>query len=357
MKFPLAILAIALSCPCSGAVVSWGNLGPGERDIFSAAANVVQIAAWGSPLALQKDGNVIGPGTADRFPSRQPESLTGIVFVASGSAHLATMKADGTIFAWGDTEAACGFPQPGKIPVFISIGRSYMLGLTVSGEILNQGENIWDTVELPIGLTHAKSVAAGVAYAAAVTPEGNVEVWGTDSWIGDIYGAANVPMDAVGVSGIVSGLGHLVALRENGTVLAWGLNDHGQTDVPAGLRNVKAVAAGWTHSLALLKNGSVVAWGDGPGTVIPDGLRRVKFIAAGKEVSFAITRESPRLRSDGHSMLLEGETGQPYSVECLDSADGWRPFLTVTNLPAEGFRFEDEAPSPSRFYRAVELEP
>ena len=35
----------------------------------------------------------------------------------------------------------------------------------------------------------------------------------------------------------------------------------GQSDVPAGLSNVVAVAAGGQHSLALKADGTVVAWG------------------------------------------------------------------------------------------------
>jgi hypothetical protein len=52
---------------------------------------------------------------------------------------------------------------------------------------------------------------------------------------------------------------------EVGGVLAWGCgndNDAGQCRVPASARHgVTAIAAGATHSLALKKNGSVVAWG------------------------------------------------------------------------------------------------
>ena len=52
-------------------------------------------------------------------------------------------------------------------------------------------------------------------------------------------------------------------------------NDYGQSTVPAGLSGVMAVAAGDYHSLALKADGTVVAWGDnnyGQCTV-PAGLR------------------------------------------------------------------------------------
>ena len=44
-------------------------------------------------------------------------------------------------------------------------------------------------------------------------------------------------------------------------MVAWGDNDYGQCNVPAGLSGVVAVAAGAYHSLALKADGTVVAWG------------------------------------------------------------------------------------------------
>ncbi|MCL5095995.1 MAG: RCC1 domain-containing protein [Candidatus Omnitrophica bacterium] len=53
--------------------------------------------------------------------------------------------------------------------------------------------------------------------------------------------------------------------RAESEVVAWGLNDYGQTNVPSGLSNVVAVAAGRTHSSALRSDGTVVGWPhDGP---------------------------------------------------------------------------------------------
>jgi alpha-tubulin suppressor-like RCC1 family protein len=55
---------------------------------------------------------------------------------------------------------------------------------------------------------------------------------------------------------------HSLALRQDGTVAAWGENYYGKCDVPAGLGNVAAIAVGMDHSLALRQDGSIVAWGD-----------------------------------------------------------------------------------------------
>jgi len=62
---------------------------------------------------------------------------------------------------------------------------------------------------------------------------------------------------------IAAGGYHSLALKSDGTVVAWstsGAMSNGQAIVPAGLNNVVAVAAGWVHSLALKADGTVVAW-------------------------------------------------------------------------------------------------
>ena len=54
---------------------------------------------------------------------------------------------------------------------------------------------------------------------------------------------------------------HTVALKGDGTVVAWGWNYYGQCNVPSGLNNVVAIAAGGWHTVALLRDGKVAVWG------------------------------------------------------------------------------------------------
>ena len=93
---------------------------------------------------------------------------------------------------------------------------------------------------------------------------------------------------------IAAGSYHTVVLRTDGSVVAWGDNNYGQTDVPNGLKDMTAVAAGSRHTVALRTDGSVVAWGDNRfrRTDVPDGLKDVTAIAAGRGHTVA-------LRTDG----------------------------------------------------------
>src|SRR5260370_6039138 len=61
---------------------------------------------------------------------------------------------------------------------------------------------------------------------------------------------------------IAAGTFHSLALKSDGTLIAWGYNMYGQRTVPANLTDVIAIAAGGNHSLALKVDGTVVAWGD-----------------------------------------------------------------------------------------------
>src|ERR1017187_4462133 len=86
---------------------------------------------------------------------------------------------------------------------------------------------------------------------------GTVFLW---SWSAETV--TNVPAGLTNVVSVAAGLAHAMALRDDGTVVAWGIDSgYGETQVPAGLTNVVSISAGWDFSMALRRDGNVVTWG------------------------------------------------------------------------------------------------
>ena len=151
---------------------------------------------------------------------------------------------------------------------------------------------------MPTGLTNVVSVSAGSSHAVALRTDGTVVAWG----IG-VTGQTNVPPGLTNVIAVSCGGNHTLALRGDGSVVAWGANGSQQTNVPAGLSNVIAVAGGLNHSLALKADGTVTAWGlntSGQATA-PGGATNVVAISAGGNHSMA-------LRGDG-GLVVWGSNG------------------------------------------------
>jgi alpha-tubulin suppressor-like RCC1 family protein len=181
---------------------------------------------------------------------------------------------------------------------------------------------------LTLGLAGLIAVAAAPAQArVTVTPAVShvVASWGDNSWgeLGDgttalfrtLYRDIAAGRDVIQVA---AGRTHNLAVRSDGTVTAWGLNDHGAlgdgttTDrsTPVQVRGLSGVitqvAAGEAFSLALRSDGTVWAWGrndhgqlgrgtTSSGELVParvSVLNRVTKISAGRDFALA-------LRSDG----------------------------------------------------------
>lgn len=168
---------------------------------------------------------------------------------------------------------------------------------TVQGTVVAWGNNGGGQVSVPAGLSGIVAVAAGGSYSVALRNDGTLAAWGK-GWNGSTY--VDLPLP-VGLSRVVSvsvGGAHSSALRDDGTVVAWGkvYNGTSYVDVslPAGLSGVVAVSAADAHGLALKSDGTVIAWGFNTHgqTSVPTGLGQVVAVSAGDQHSLA-------LKSDG----------------------------------------------------------
>ena len=70
------------------------------------------------------------------------------------------------------------------------------------------------------------------------------------------------------------------ALKEDGTVEAWGDSGNGESNVPSELRDVKTIYSTAYAFAALKEDGTVAAWGHSSygGRYVPSGLSGVKTI-------------------------------------------------------------------------------
>ena len=63
------------------------------------------------------------------------------------------------------------------------------------------------------------------------------------------------------MTAIAAGGDHTLALKNDGSVVAWGYNAFGEGTIPIAARSgVRAIAAGSLCSVALKNDGTVVAW-------------------------------------------------------------------------------------------------
>ena len=183
----------------------------------------------------------------------------------------------------------------------------------IPGLVTNWGDSGDGLTNFPGGiLTNVVAVSCGLSNNLALKADGTMVAWGagqTNTGFAPDYGQSIVPAGLSNVTAISAGEYHTLAIS-NGTVLAWGYNNDGQTTVPAGLNSVAAIAAGSEHSMALRSNGTVVAWGfNGFGeTNVPTGLTNASAIAAGDIHSMALLSNGTVWAWGGN---LYGQTNVP----------------------------------------------
>jgi len=280
-----------------------GELGNGTIEAsakpaqLSGLTGVTAVAASGAnAFALKSDGtvwhwggNIHGTLTQDdqgyhwvQDPSgSRPERVPGIadaVAVASGSGRGLALKADGTVWVWGQQSTGdSGGGSTGNPNEFIKVN----------------------------GFADVAAMAAGDEFILAVKKDGTVWAIGQGAagqlGNGGTQGSAKPVMVSglTGVKAVAAGSMHAMALKADGTVWDWGYNHEGQLGVikeksgkagesvsvemsakpvrPGALSDVIAIAAAQAHSVALTGQGTVWAWGDNTNGALGTDTERLEY--------------------------------------------------------------------------------
>ena len=228
------------------------------------------VLAWG--------GNVRGAlGNASTSPSFVPVQVVGptgtgllsdVAAIAGGHYHSLAVKIDGTVWAWGYNSSGGlgnGAMTDSPVPVPVQVVGPGGVGVLVG----------------------VSAVAAGSGASVALKTDSTVWAWG--GYLGNgTENASSTPVqvsgrDGVGVladvTAIAMGASHTLALKSDGTLLAWGPNGSSgqlgnnstsgslvpvQVVGPGGvgaLTGVTEIAASGSQSLAVRNDGTVWAWG------------------------------------------------------------------------------------------------
>ena len=199
------------------------RLAPERVPTFGAAGTQVAAIAFNqsSSLALRSDGTAwtwgantsgqLGHGdTLQRSVPAQITALENIVYAALGYSHALALRADGAVLAWGKNASG----QAG-----VDATADQLVPAVVTG------------IPAPV-----VELAAGSEHSVALTVDGRVFVWGRNTYGNLGAGAADAarhpaPAAVPGLDDVIdiaTGRDHVLALRADGTVVAWGLGASGQ---------------------------------------------------------------------------------------------------------------------------------
>jgi alpha-tubulin suppressor-like RCC1 family protein len=298
-------------------VVVWGDNGFGETNTPSALSNLVTVAVAGGgyhSLALVNDGMplILRPPVGGTFFSGRDVTLsakavgalplryqwlrngTNLPGATQSTLSLSAITAaDATSYQIVVSNAlglAASVPAPVTVldgaPFFIQqpvqtnyayLATKFSLSSVVGGSGPRQFTWLFngqilpapasDTLTFPrVQVTNsgAYTLIVSNSFGSVTSLVANLTVLSVVAWgaFDIFYNETNVPASLTNPIAISAGPGSSLALRADGTALAWGHYQNGETNIPASLSNLVEVVAGNGFNLALRADGQVLGFGN-----------------------------------------------------------------------------------------------
>ena len=274
---------------------TYGQLGDGTTDWQKTPVKimdgVVQVSASGNTsMAVKKDGSLwawgqndygnLGTGTK-KVNSKVPvKILDNIKYVQAGAFNSMAIDRSGNLWAWGWNkygQLGDGTKTDRLTPVKIMSGVNYVSGGSDKTLIVcDDGSLYWLSLRITTPckiMDGVKKVSAGRFTQMILRRDGTLWMFGSndDGLLGD--GTTKnryAPSDAIqimsGVRDISMGYRHAMAVKNDGSLWAWGRNSGGQLgdgtyvtrNVPVRVdSNVRSVACGFFISLWITTDGDL----------------------------------------------------------------------------------------------------
>lgn len=188
------------------------------------------------------------------------------------------------------------FPPAGTEIVCLTACMGHAVVILSSGDAYGWGNGRKSQIGLPGAVVYSPRIIEGIGFAVTRAvcakestcffgePEsGNIRVLGSDKW----ELCSRAPAAAPEWTDVGASWGSFYILGKDGSLLAWGRDDHGQLP-PRDLPRLKKIAIGSEHAVALSEGGDVLAWGwgehgnCGPQTASEDFIGRWNVVASSK---------------------------------------------------------------------------
>lgn len=294
------------------------------------------LAAGVAGLVMSSIGAV--PAVADAEPPGPgPLSVAGRAVPLSQSGELVLWGAN----SFGQTAVPAQYAGVAFSQVLVV--ENAVLALTADGRVVGWGGNRFRVQQVPAAVAAEKIVQiaySAAGYVGAVTRGGRVLVWGPKR---ERPTPLDVPAGLSGVTQLDLHSEQALALKDDGTVVAWGDPTFGLDNVPAGLRAAQIVLSGNTAT-ALTTDGAVRQWGaefgmrgapasvDAPGSVKAIARRDNGVLAWLADDSLAIwgwpmaPRALPASVAAADPLLLAGSLGYGFAMVDRDRViRQWEP--------------------------------